>query len=155
MESATINTLRLLSSFYLFVVALATAIQFSTEFIYASALEVWFILDWFSLIGYALCLVASARYAYAARLDGVSLGDRIISNTMLYISIGLFCAFMHNFVGNLVGNKDDLLFWKFINTVQIPLFIGIGIYFLKKYLGSKFMHSTLLDEPANIDDSES
>ena len=120
-----------IAGYYLIGVALAIGAQFILEMTYESApitpREVWFVLDWFSLVGFAICVYANFRYKQdnVAELRMVT-WERIASNSAFYISVGLALAFLHNFVGNLAGGKDDLLFWKFINAVQVPLFLATG-----------------------------
>lgn len=119
-----------IAGYYLIGVALAIGAQFILEMTYESAAitprEVWFVLDWFSLVGFAICVYANFRYKQQSRGNQDVTWERMASNTAFYISIGLALAFLHNFVGNLAGGKDDLLFWKFINAVQVPLFLATG-----------------------------
>lgn len=125
------NIPNLLFGGYLIALAFVTAIQFSLEFIYETApitsLQVWFVLDWFSLVGYVICIPANFLYLLRScnGNDDVTWA-KLASNIAFYVSVGLALAFIHNFVGNLAGGKDDLLFWKFVNVVQIPLFAATG-----------------------------
>lgn len=124
------NFLNLLFGVYLIALAIIIAIQFSVEFVYESApitsLQVWFVLDWFSLIGFAICVPANYLYMRSSNGNDAITWTKFASNIAFYVSVGLALAFIHNFVGNLAGGKDDLLFWKFINVVQIPLFAATG-----------------------------
>ncbi|MDE0646058.1 MAG: hypothetical protein OXH84_07485 [Gammaproteobacteria bacterium] len=113
---------------YLVGVALVIFAQFLLEFTYEleSVMRVWFILDWFSLAGFGMCVLANGCYM-RAHLDETSVTWKKLSSTVLfYISAGTTIAFLHNFAADLFGNNDDLLFWKFINVVQIPLFAVTG-----------------------------
>lgn len=116
---------------YLVALAVVIAVQFSVELTYVSApvtsLQVWFVLDWFSLVGFVICVATNFLYMRAYNKDSENdTWKKLASSTAFYISVGLALAFIHNFVGNLAGGKDDLLFWKFINVVQIPLFAATG-----------------------------
>ena len=115
---------------YLIALAVVIAIQFTVELTYESAqitsLQVWFVLDWFSLVGFVICVVVNFLYMRSNNdVDSIT-WDKLASSIAFYVSVGLTMAFLHNFVGTLVGGKDDLLFWKFINVVQIPLFAATG-----------------------------
>lgn len=126
---------RILGS-YLIVLAVVIAIQFTVELTYESAqitsIQVWFVLDWFSLVGFVICVAANFLYMRSNH-DGETIKwDKLASSIAFYVSIGLTLAFLHNFVGTLVGGKDDLLFWKFINVVQIPLFAATGFRLFSK-----------------------
>ena len=124
------NFLNLLLGVYLIALAIIIAIQFSVEFVYESApitsLQVWFVLDWFSLVGFAICVPTNYLYMRSCNGSDTITWTKLASNIAFYVSVGLALAFIHNFVGNLAGGKDDLLFWKFINVVQIPLFAATG-----------------------------
>lgn len=115
---------------YLVALAIVIAIQFSVELLYESApitsLQVWFVLDWFSLTGFVICVAMNLLYMRSCRGGDSGTWEKLASSIAFYISIALAMAFLHNFVGNLAGGKDDLLFWKFINVVQIPLFAATG-----------------------------
>lgn len=106
---------------YLIVVSVAVGLQFCLEFTYelSLAMKVWFVLDWFSAIGYAICLWANFRSMTYRNCD-------VFSSLLFYATIGLALAFVHNFMGNIFGNQDDLQFWKFINVLQVPLFLAVG-----------------------------
>ena len=125
-----------LLGWYLIAVALAIAVQFTLELTYETAAitpkQVWFVLDWFSGVGFAVCIFANFRYMRSCRNNSDAIWEKLASNTAFYLTIGLTLAFVHNFVGSLAGGKDDLLFWKFINVVQIPLFAATGIRLSKK-----------------------
>ncbi len=115
---------------YLIALAVVIAIQFTVELTYESAqitsLQVWFVLDWFSLVGFVICVVVNFLYMRSNNdVDSIT-WDKLASSIAFYVSVGLTMAFLHNFVGTLVGGKDDLLFWKFINVVQMPLFAATG-----------------------------
>lgn len=114
-----------LFGWYLIVVGIAVGLQFFLEFTYDHTLvmKVWFVLDWFSVVGYAICLYASFRHL---RESGDDVWSKMSSHVVFYVSFGLALAFTHNFLANIFGNHDDLLFWKFINIVQVPLFLAIG-----------------------------
>lgn len=124
------NFLNLFFGVYLIALAIIIAIQFSVEFVYESApitsLQVWFVLDWFSLVGFAICVPTNYLYMRSCNGSDTITWTKLASNIAFYVSVGLALAFVHNFVGNLAGGKDDLLFWKFINVVQIPLFAATG-----------------------------
>ena len=124
------NFLNLLLGVYLIALAIVIAFQFSVEFVYETApitsLQVWFILDWFSLVGFVICVLANFLYMRSCNGDDDLTWAKLVSNIAFYVSVGLALAFIHNFVGNLAGGKDDLLFWKFINVVQVPLFAATG-----------------------------
>ena len=119
-----------LLGWYLIGVALAIGAHFMLEFTYEKApvspMDVWFVLDWFSLVGFAICLFANFRYKESFHDIQEVTWQKIASNTAFYITVGLALAFAHNFIANLAGGKDDLLLWKFINVVQIPLFAATG-----------------------------
>ena len=116
--------------FYLITVAGVIAVQFSVELVYESApispLQVWFVIDWFSLIGFVMCVWVNALYMRTFKNGDSATWGRVASSSAFYLSIALALAFLHNFVGSLAVGKDDLLFWKFINVVQIPLFAATG-----------------------------
>lgn len=124
------NFLNLLLGVYLIALAIVIAIQFSVEFAYESApitpLQVWFVLDWFSLVGFVICVPVNYLYLRSCNGNVDVTWTKLASSIAFYVSVGLALAFIHNFVGNLAGGKDDLLFWKFINVVQIPLFAATG-----------------------------
>ena len=113
----------------LIAVALAVAVQFVLESTYASAsptpLQVWRVLDWFSLAGFVLCCIFN--FAYLRACAGGEVWGRIASSVAFYASVVLTLAFVHNFVASLASGSDDLLFWKFINAVQVPLFAATGL----------------------------
>lgn len=119
-----------LFGWYLIALAAVIAVQFSIEFTYENAsitsIQVWHVLDWFSLVGFAICVGANFLYMYNYKSNSELTWERFASNTAFYVSIALTLAFLHNFVGMLAGGKDDLLFWKFINAIQIPLFAATG-----------------------------
>lgn len=126
----SLNLLNRIFSAYLIALAVVIAIQFTVELTYESAqitsIQVWFVLDWFSLVGFVICVAGNFLYMRSSN-DGDSITwDKLASSIAFYVSVGLTMAFLHNFVGTLVGGKDDLLFWKFINVVQIPLFAATG-----------------------------
>ena len=56
---------------YLIAVALAVGVHFTVEFLYDSPPftphRIWFILDWFSLVGFLACIVANFRYKQSVR----------------------------------------------------------------------------------------
>lgn len=132
-ENMMRNLFRKLSGFYLILVALVVATQFTIEFTYPSSLKVWFVLDWFSLVGYAICVIVNLRAMFSYSDSRIHRLERLVSSVVFYVTLGLTYAFLHNFVGNLVGSKDDLLFWKFINSVQIPLFLATGLRLSKTH----------------------
>lgn len=115
---------------YLIAVAIAVGVQFTVEFLYESApvspARIWFILDWFSLVGFVACIVANFRYKESVRDQDEAVWQKMASNTAFYVSVALALAFIHNFVASLAGGNDDLLFWKFINAIQVPLFAATG-----------------------------
>ena len=115
-----------IAGLYLMAVALAVAVQFVLESTYASAsptpAQVWRVLDWFSLAGFALCCIFN--FAYMRAMDEV--WGRIASGVAFYASVVLTLAFIHNFVASLASGSDDILFWKFINAAQVPLFAATG-----------------------------
>lgn len=115
---------------YLVALAVVIAIQFTVELAYESApitsLQVWLVLDWFSLVGFVICVAMNFLYLRSSDNTDTVTCEKLTSSVAFYISVGLALAFAHNFVGTLVGGKDDLLFWKFINVVQIPLFAATG-----------------------------
>ncbi|MXW53636.1 MAG: hypothetical protein F4X44_12905 [Gammaproteobacteria bacterium] len=119
-----------LFGWYLITVALAVGVHFIVEFLYDSPPftphRIWFILDWFSLVGFLACIVAHFRYKESVRDRQEAVWEKISSNAAFYLSIALALAFIHNFVGSLAGGNDDLLFWKFINAIQVPLFAATG-----------------------------
>lgn len=119
-----------LFGWYLITVALAVGVHFTVEFLYDSPPftphRIWFILDWFSLVGFLACIIANYRYKVSVRDRQEAVWEKIASNTAFYLSIALALAFIHNFVGTLAGGRDDLLFWKFINAIQVPLFAATG-----------------------------
>ncbi|MYD46614.1 MAG: hypothetical protein F4W92_09695 [Gammaproteobacteria bacterium] len=121
---------------YLIALAVIIAIQFTVELTYESAqitsLQVWFVLDWFSLIGFVICVAVNFLYMRSSNGGDSITWEKLTSSVLFYISVGLSLAFLHNFVGTLVGGKDDLLFWKFINVVQIPLFAATGFRIVGK-----------------------
>ena len=124
------NLLNRIIGSYLIALAVVIAIQFSVELAYESAqissLQVWLVLDWFSLVGFVICVAVNFLYMRSNNdIDPIT-WDKLASSIAFYVSVGLTMAFVHNFVGTLVGGKDDLLFWKFINVVQIPLFAATG-----------------------------
>lgn len=124
------NLLNRIFGAYLFALAIVIAVQFTVEFLYASALEVWFVLDWFTLVGFMIVVASNFLYMRFHGTGNEVTWGRIASSTAFYISLGLTLAFLHNFVANLAGSKDDMLFWKFINVVQIPLFATTGFRLL-------------------------
>lgn len=116
---------------YLLLVALAVGAQFTVELLYESSTsitppQVWFVLDWFSLVGFVLCISMNFHYMNSVGNSQNSAWEKFASNTAFYLSVALALAFVHNFVGSLAGGKDDLLFWKFINAIQVPLFAATG-----------------------------
>lgn len=117
-----------IAGLYLMAVALAVAVQFVLESTYASAsptpAQVWRVLDWFSLAGFALCCIFNFAYMRAVTEDEV--WGRIASSVAFYASVVLTLAFIHNFVASLASGSDDILFWKFINATQVPLFAATG-----------------------------
>ncbi len=119
-----------LLGWYLIVLAAVIAVQFTIEFTYENAsitsIQVWHVLDWFSLVGFAVCVCTNLLYMRNYRSVSELTWQKFASNTAFYLSIALTLAFLHNFVGMLAGGKDDLLFWKFINAIQIPLFAATG-----------------------------
>ncbi|MCY3885333.1 MAG: hypothetical protein OXG24_10530 [Gammaproteobacteria bacterium] len=120
-----------ISGWYLLFVAAAVGIQFMVELLYESSTsitppQVWFVLDWFSLVGFVVCISANFHYMNSKGSGQDVVWERIASNTAFYLSIALTLAFVHNFFGSLAGGKDDLLFWKFINVIQVPLFAATG-----------------------------
>lgn len=119
-----------LFGWYLIALAAVIAVQFSIEFTYENAsitsIQVWHVLDWFSLVGFAVCVGANFLYMHNYTSISELTWQKFASNTAFYVSIALTLAFLHNFVGMLAGGKDDLLFWKFINAIQIPLFAATG-----------------------------
>lgn len=119
-----------LFGWYLIALAAVIAVQFTVEFTYENAsitsIQVWHVLDWFSLVGFAICVGANFLYMHNYKSISELTWQKFASNTAFYVSIVLTLAFMHNFVGMLAGGKDDLLFWKFINAIQIPLFATTG-----------------------------
>ena len=123
------------SGVYLIVVALGVAIQFIFESTYQSAeispQQVWMVLDWFSFVGFALCSGLNFVYLRECSNRDVEVWKKVCSSAAFYTSIVLTLAFVHNFVASLAAGTDDLLFWKFINAVQIPLFLATGVRLLK------------------------
>ncbi|MYC24571.1 MAG: hypothetical protein F4X56_01465 [Gammaproteobacteria bacterium] len=130
------NILNKILGVYLIALAVVIAIQFAVELTYESAqissLQVWFVLDWFSLVGFVTCVSMNFLYMRASNDSDSVTWNKLASSIAFYISVGLAMAFLHNFVGTLVGGKDDLLFWKFINVVQVPLFAATGFRLASK-----------------------
>lgn len=116
---------------YLIVVALAVAVQFTLEYTYESAKlspkQVWMILDWFSLVGFVLCSSLNFVYLRECSDHDVEVWKKFSSSVAFYTSIVLTLAFVHNFAASLAAGADDLLFWKFINAAQVPLFVATGV----------------------------
>ena len=76
--------------FYLVSLAVVIAIQFSVELIYESApispLEVWFVLDWFSLIGFTICVFVNFLYMSSYKhIDTVTWGKLASSTAILHV----------------------------------------------------------------------
>ncbi len=119
---------------YLIVVALAVGAQFILETAYESASitpkQVWMTLDWFSLAGFVLCSAFNLAYMRECVRGDADVWKKFSSGTAFYASIILTLAFAHNFVASLAGGSDDLLFWKFINAAQVPLFFATGMRLL-------------------------
>jgi len=126
---------RQIAGAYLVVVALGVAAQFVLEYTYESAeispSQVWMILDWFSLVGFVLCSGLNFVYLRECSCDDADVWEKLCSGIAFYTSIVLTLAFVHNFVASLAAGADDLLFWKFINMVQVPLFVATGVRLLK------------------------
>ena len=119
---------------YLIVVALAVGAQFILETTYASASitpqQVWMKLDWFSMVGFVLCSGFNLAYMRECERGDADVWRKFSSSTAFYASIILALAFAHNFVASLAAGSDDLLFWKFINATQVPLFAATGVRLL-------------------------
>ncbi|MCY4421218.1 MAG: hypothetical protein OXC42_08265 [Gammaproteobacteria bacterium] len=119
---------------YLIVVALAVSTQFILETTYESASitpkQVWLTLDWFSLAGFMLCCGFNLAYMRGCVRGDADVWKKFSSSTAFYASVILTLAFVHNFVASLAAGSDDLLFWKFINATQVPLFFATGMRLL-------------------------